>query len=501
MDGEGGEGTRDGLVPREGAAKSGELRGPMVTSEDVGKRTGEDGLPRKLTLFSATNLVIADMIGVGIFTTSGLLMMELGNPLVMISLWGVGGILALCGALCYGELGAAMPRAGGEYAYLGELFHPSIGFLAGWVSFLVGFSAPLAAASLGCSEYLASAVPKMAEIGDPALAKKAVAISLIVGLSGVHLRRIQTGVGIQNLLTVGKVALILALILAGAALGQGELGHLTMEEGTGTPGPSLKTMALGLMWITFAYTGWNASAYVGSEVRDPTRNLPRSLLFGTGVVVFLYLGLNVLFVYAVPPQDMRGVIAIGGLAAERLFGGPARTVFSGLIAFALLSAISALIILGPRVYYAMARDGYFFSAIGRVHPKTRVPANSILLQCVFAVVLVLSGTFDQILTYMGFCLGIFPILAVLGLFKLRRVPGIPYRMPGFPAIPILFACVSLSILVLAYMERPVESTVALLTVGAGVPFFFFFRRVRKADPEAAESTRDQERDAQVSSLR
>jgi APA family basic amino acid/polyamine antiporter len=187
---------------------------------------------------------------------------------------------------------------------------------------------------------------------------------------------------------------------------------------------------------------------------------------------------------------MEGVIAIGGLTAERLFGESARTVFSGLIAFALLSSISALIILGPRVYFAMARDGYFFRAIGRVHPRTKVPANSTVLQCVFAVVLVLSGTFDQILTYMGFCLGIFPILAVLGLFKLRRLGRVPYRMPGFPVVPIIFATVSVSILALAYLERPVESTFALLTVGAGIPFFLFFRRVRKTDPAISGSDAD-----------
>ena len=473
----------------------------MADPGAVGTGAEEKGLPRELSLFSATNLVIADMIGVGIFTTSGLLMAELGNPMVMIGLWVVGGFLALCGALCYGELGAAMPRAGGDYVYLGELFHPSLGFLTGWVSFLVGFSAPLAASSLGCSEYLASAFPVLMEFGDPALLKKALAALLIVGLTGIHLRGIRTGAGIQNILTAGKVALILALILAGVALGRGDLGHLAVGEGADTPGPSLRTMALALMWIMFAYSGWNASAYVGSEVRDPTRNLPRSLFLGTGVVVLLYLGLNLLFVYAVPPRDMAGVIAIGGLAAERLFGGPARMAFSGLIAFALLSAISALIILGPRVYYAMARDGYFFRAIGRVHPKTRIPANAILLQCVFALVLVTSGTFDQILTYMGFCLGIFPILAVLGLFKLRRSGGGPYRMPGFPLVPILFATASISMLTLAYLERPVESTVALLTVGAGVPFFFFFRWVRDTNPAFSEPSVDQERDSDVGPLR
>jgi APA family basic amino acid/polyamine antiporter len=459
----------------------------MAAPEELGG--GRDGtvLPRKLSLFSATNLVIANMIGAGIFTTSGLLMGELGSPSIMIALWLAGGILALCGALCYGELGAAMPRAGGEYVYLGELFHPSLGFLTGWVSFLVGFSAPLAASALGCSEYFASALPGVMQPGDPELMKKGLAVLIIAGLTGIHLKGMETGAGIQNLLTGGKVFLILALIVGGVVFGQGDLGHLAREGGgSGNPTPSPRTLGLSLMWIMFAYSGWNAAAYVGSEIRNPTRNLPGSLFIGTGVVILLYLSLNFLFVYAITPQDMEGVIAIGGLAAERMFGGAVSALFSGLIAFALLSSISALIILGPRVYYAMARDGYFFRSIGKVHPRTRAPANSILLQGFIAVLLVLSGTFDQILTYMGFCLGIFPILAVLGLFKLRRSGRSPYRMPGFPFVPILFASVSLSILVLAYLERPVESTIALLTVAAGIPFFFFFRRVRNNNPVISE---------------
>ncbi len=199
--------------------------------------------------------------------------------------------------------------------------------------------------------------------------------------------------------------------------------------------------------------------------------------------MLLYLGLNLLFVFAVPPEEMSGVIAVGGLAASRLFGGPFEALLSGLIAFALLSAISALIVLGPRVYYAMARDGYFFQFAARVHPVFRVPTWSILLQCSLAVVMVASGTFDQILTYMGFCLGIFPIVAVLGVFKLaqaqRRGLGVtasPFRIPGHPLPAIVFAAGTGLTLILAYMERPVESTIALVTVALGVPAFFLFRR-------------------------
>ena len=438
-----------------------------------------DDLPRQLRLFPATNIVIADMIGAGIFTTSGLLLLELGSPMLMISLWVGGGLLALSGALCYGALGAAMPRAGGEYAYLSQQFHPMLGFLSGWVSFFVGFSAPLAASSLGFSEYLGSAFPTLVPAGNAHLAKKAIALAVILTLATVHLRGMAVGSRIQNFLTVGKVLLIAGLIVAGFTFGQGDLGNLYEPPAVDTPRASWRVIGLSLMWIMFAYSGWNASTYIGSEIRAPHRNLPLSLILGTGVVLVLYVSLNVLFVYAASPNEMRGVIAVGGLAASHLFGPTAERFVSLLIAFALLSAISALIILGPRVYYAMAKDGYFFKSVARVHPEHRVPSMAIVLQCSIASVLVLSGTFDQILTYMGFCLGIFPIIAVLGVFKLQRSGWRTSRLTLNFAAAVLFASVSLAILLLAYTERPVESSIALATVAIGIPFYLSFARAKR----------------------
>jgi len=448
-----------------------------MTDHDNGTRPA---LSRSLGLFPATNIVIANMIGAGIFTTSGLLLRELGDPRLMILLWIAGGVLALCGALCYSELGAAIPRAGGEYVYLAELFHPLVGFLTGWISFFVGFSAPLAASALGFSEYLGRAFPALLAWGDPAWTGKLLAVGIIAVLLVVHLRGIEFGARVQNMLTVGKVALIAGLVVVGFAIGQGDLGNLT-RDATKTSDPAgWRSIGLSLMWIMFAYSGWNASAYVGSEIKNPGRNLPRSLLLGTGLVILLYLGLNLLFVYAVPPSEMMGTIAIGGMAASRLFGDTADTVVSALIAFALVSSISALIMLGPRVYYAMARDGYFFKAIADVHPITRAPSKSIVLQCTIATVMVLTGTFDQILTYMGFCLGIFPIVAVIGVFKLRARESRDFRMPGYPIPPLVFAAASIAMLILAFLERPTESSIALATVALGVPLYIYFRRTRRA---------------------
>lgn len=236
------------------------------------------------------------------------------------------------------------------------------------------------------------------------------------------------------------------------------------------------------MWIMFAYSGWNASTYLGSEIKNPLKILPKSLLYGTGIVIILYLGINMLYVYGINPETMKGVISVGGLAMGNLFGRSADILFSLLIAFALFSSLSAFIIIGPRVYYSMAKDGLFFKSAGRIHKKYKVPSNSILLQCIIAVIMVLSGTFEQVLTYMGFALGIFPILAVFGVIKLRRDNQKAIRLPGYPITQILFITTGLLILGLSYAERPMESSIAALTVIAGIPAYYIFKKRMSLQP-------------------
>jgi len=436
-----------------------------------------NGLERKLGLFPLTNIVIANMIGAGIFTTSGLLMKDLHHPVVMLGLWLAGGLVALCGALSYGELGAAFPQAGGEYAFLSRLYHPILGFLSGWVSFFVGFSAPIAASAIGFSEYLTRAFPGL--LGGPGggvVMKKVFAILIIAAFTFLHTRGLEAGARVQNALTGLKILLIVGLVAAGFAVGKGSFAHLAAAAPFRLDFGGLKTMGLALMWIMFAYSGWNASAYVGSEVRDPSRNLPRSLLLGTGIVTLLYLALNLFYIYAISPAQMEGVISIAGLASGNLFGPSAETVLSLLISFALFSSLSAYLILGPRVYYSMARDGIFFKSIAYVDPKCAVPTRSIILQGAIAAVMVLFGTFDQLLTYMGFSLGIFPLLAVLGVFKLRRTGRSAVKLPGFPVAPAVYILIGASILILSFLERPVESLIAIATALAGIPVYLFFRR-------------------------
>jgi APA family basic amino acid/polyamine antiporter len=445
-------------------------------------KQAETGLKRQLGLFPLSNIVIANMIGAGIFTTSGLLMGDLHNPLVMIVLWICGGIIALCGALAYGELGAAMPQAGGEYVYLSKLYNPILGFMSGWVSFFVGFSAPIAASAIGFVAYITRAIPGLLQLGifeesvEAAILPKFYAICLIASFTLIHMRGIELGVKVQNSLTIPKVALIAGLLFFGFLLGKGSLDHFSQGQAFGFDFAGWKTMGLALMWIMYSYSGWNASAYIGSEVKNPKKNMPRSLLLGTGIVLLLYLSINLLYIYAIPPRNMEGVISIGGLAVGNLFGNSFESLLSIFISFALFSSLSAYIILGPRVYFSMAKDRAFFKFASEIHPRYNVPTKSIVLQGVIAVIMVLFGTFDQLLTYMGFSLGIFPILSVIGVFKLRRSGKSVTKLPGHPVAPLFYILTGVVILFLAFFERPVESCVAMGTALIGIPVYFIFKK-------------------------
>jgi APA family basic amino acid/polyamine antiporter len=448
-----------------------------------------DNLERKLGIFPVTNIVIANIIGAGIFTTTGYLMDFLGNPVLMLVLWLVGGVVALCGAMAFGELGAAFPEAGGEYTFISKLFHPMLGFLSGWLSLIVGFSAPIAASAIGFSNYFIWAFPSFQswflfdQIMSPDMFSRLLSVLVIVIFSLLHARGVVLGARIQNGLTILKVALVVGLIIAGFAFGQGDFGHLKAfpksGQGFSFNFTELKSVGLSLMFIMFAYSGWNSATYIGSEIKNPSKVIPRSLIISTVLVTLLYLLLNLFFVYAIPPAKMAGEPEIGGVAVGLAFGDFAGTIISLLISFALFSSLSAFIILGPRVYFSMARDGYFFKWVSVVHPRFKVPQNALLLQSAIAIVLVLSGTFEQIIAYMGFSLGIFPIIAVLGVFKLRMKGESKLKLPGYPVVHIFFILINLAILVLAYFERPWESTIAILTALSGIPVFYWFKKKKR----------------------
>ncbi|NQU84719.1 MAG: amino acid permease [Mariniphaga sp.] len=442
-------------------------------------------LQRKLGIFSLSNIVVANMIGAGIFVTSGLLMETLNNPVLLIILWIIAGVIALCGAIAYGELGATIPKAGGEYIFLSELFHPLLGFLSGWTSFIVGFSAPIAASAIGFSEYFTRAFPGLLSFANDSGIlsadnfKKVLSITVIAVFTLIHTRGIEASAKVQNWLTVLKVVLVAGLIFIGFTFGKGSFDHFQTTTNFSFNLGGWKTIGLSLMWIMFAYSGWNASTYIGSEIKNPVKNIPKSLLLGTGIVILLYIGLNIFFVYAIPPNVMKGVISVGGLAVNYAFGKDLEVLFSMLISFALFSSLSAYLILGPRVFFSMAHDGFFFKSVAKINPVTKVPSLAILLQATISIIMVLSGTFDQILTYLGFSLGIFPILAVIGVIKLRLTKKSKIKLPGYPITHIIFILSGFFILILAYFERPIESSIAIGTVLIGIPFFYILKKNKK----------------------
>lgn len=448
-------------------------------------KSSENKLSRKLGLFPVTNIVIANIIGAGIFTTTGFIMDFLGNPILMLSLWFVGGIIAFCGAVAFGELGATFPEAGGEYIFISKLFNPLLGFLSGWLSLIVGFSAPIAASAIGFSEYFSLSLPSLqtyipfAGFLSPLLFKKLFAIALILVFTIIHSRGIVFGTRVQNVLTLLKVALIAGLIIVGFVFGQGSFQNFKNTGGIEFSFAGWKSIGLSLMFVMFAYSGWNSATYIGSEIKSPKKVIPGSLLLSTGIVMILYLLFNMFFVYAISPEEIKGVPEIAGLAAGKAFGSVAESVISLFISFALISSLSAFIILGPRVYFSMAKQGYFFEFAAKVHPRHKVPVGAIILQSSIAIVLVLSGTFEQILVYMGFSLGIFPILAVLGVFKLRAKGTSALKLPGFPFLHIFFIVTGIAILIMAFFERPLESSIAIITAISGIPVFYWFKRKRK----------------------
>jgi APA family basic amino acid/polyamine antiporter len=438
-----------------------------------------NNLERRLGLFPVVNIVVANVIGAGIFTTTGYLMGYLGNAWLMLILWVVGGLIALCGALSYGELGANYPEAGGEYTFISKLIHPLPGFLSGWLSLIVGFSAPIAASAIGFSKYFIWAFPQIQTgLISPDVLSKILAILIILTFTFIHYRGIILGAKIQNWLTILKVILVVGLIIAGFTIGKGSFDNLTGNTMFSSEFKGWKTVGLSLLFIMFAYSGWNAATYIGSEIKNPAKIIPRSLLISTGIIVVLYVLLNLFFVYAIPSEKMIDEPEIGGLAAGLAFGRTAEAVISLLISFALFSSLSSSIIVGPRVYYSMAKQGYFFQFAAKIHPRFGVPSASVLLQGSLAVIMVLSGTFEQILIYMGFSLGIFPIIAVLCVLKIRQSGKTVLKMPGYPFVQIVFISAGILMLVLSYFERPVESLVAILTALSGIPFYYWFKRKR-----------------------
>ncbi len=417
---------------------------------------------RRLDTRSAAALVVANMIGAGVFTTSGFALGDLGQPQYVLFAWVVGGAIALCGALSYGALAQRHPDSGGEYLFLSRMVHPLVGFLAGWVSLLAGFTAPIAASGLGLQAYLG-------ETFAPDIRPEWIGTGAIALAGVIHAMRDREGVWLQNLAVATKLVLILGFVAFGLS---------ALPERVDAPAPPnsfpFGAFAVTLVWISFSYAGWNAAVYIGGEVRDPERTLPRSLLLGTGVVTALYLGLNAVFVYAAPVDALAGRPDVGAVAAEALGGPGLRKAVSLVVALALFTSIWAMVMAGPRVYAKMAEDGLFPQTF-RADGKT--PVSAIALQTGAAIAVVWWSGLAELLGYIGFTLGLSSAATVAALLAARwRDGGEGDRGFGQPWIGLLFIAMTLYGAYFMIQREPMQAAVGLATALAGVPVYYWFKR-------------------------
>ena len=454
---------------------------------------GNRAVVQKIGWVAAGSLVVSNMVGSGIFTTSGFLLENLRSPVLLMVVWAAGGFLALAGALSYAELGASMPFVGGDYVYLRKAFGLRWAFISGWMAFFAGIGAPIGLAGLTCMEYMSTFVPALTVQGHAPLFSvlglsvtfspgQTAAIGLIWLLTGVHWLGIRAGGRWQSAITLLNIFLISGLILAALLSGNGDWSNFAARVPSGSAamgGGTGAMFAVSLIWVMFSYSGFNAAAYVGGEIENPQRNLPRGLFAGVAVVVLLYIGLNVVYVIAVPPEVLAGKLDVARVAAGSMFGPAAEALVSVVIATCAIAAASAMVCVGPRVYLQMARDGAFFSSAARVNPRRGVPGGALLLQAVWASLLICVGSFDQLLTFTGFLLSLFSALTVSSVIVLRkRFPQLPrpYKTWGYPVLPLLYATVSLWMMVYSLFSRPGESLIGLVIVAAGLPVFYFWRQ-------------------------
>lgn len=417
------------------------------------------------------------MIGTGIFTSLGFQVQELRTGFALLILWFVGGISSLIGAMAYAELGTTMPRSGGEYHFLSRIYHPALGFISGWISFTVGFAAPTAAAATALSAYLMAALAMNPGVGL-FNAGQIISILVILLLSVLHARNKRAGASFQNIMTSLKILVLLLFILAGVLFRKGH--SLDFNP---TPA-SLKEIispafAIAIFFVSFAYSGWNAAAYIISEMENPRRNIPISLIMGTLLVTGLYIGITYVFLKVIPLGTMAGKIEIGFLFGKELIGVDAGRIMGGLFSLLLFSTVSSLVITGPRVTQVMGEDYpgiRWFSHTSAFD----TPARAIYIQAGIAIFYLTTSTFEQMITYIGFTLNLMTLLTVLGMMFYRKKlpPGnvLVYKVRPYPLLPIIFLLINTWIMFYGLVYRPVESFAGIITAALGLLAWFWLKR-------------------------
>jgi basic amino acid/polyamine antiporter, APA family len=456
----------------------------------VGSQTGGAALPSRLagggstvSVRVATAIVVADMVGVGVFTSLGFQVKDIPSGFSILLLWIIGGVVALCGVFSYSELGAMFPRSSGEYNLLSRTFHPSVGFLAGWVSATVGFAAPVALAAMAFGEYAKSVLPGWPPLG--------LAIAVVWLVSLVQLSGVRHSSSFQLISTILKVALILAFLLAGFIIGTPQAVSFAPSASDFThvtSGP----FAIGLVFVMYSFSGWNAATYIIGEMRTPQQSLPRALLAGTLIVLVLYVALNAVFLQTTPIEKLSGQLDVARIAGSYIFGDFGGRIVGAMICIGLVSSISAMMWIGPRVMMTMGEDIPALRVFAR-RSSQGAPAYAILFQLAVANLMLFTRSFEAVLDFIQFALLFCSFLTVLGLVKLRFThPDAPrpYRAWGYPITPLVFLLVTAFMMYHLLTERPLQSFFGTLIMISGLLIYAVFRK--RADPRSVTAPADRD---------
>jgi len=430
---------------------------------------------RTIGFLTACSIVIANIIGTGIFTSLGFQLKDIQSGFALLMLWLVGGIAALCGALCYGELAAAMPRSGGEYHFLSKIYHPSVGFMAGFISATVGFAAPVALAGMAFGQYFNGVFG----VGSPLV------LSFVVVwiVSIFHMGNLRIGSAFQNISTLVKLLLIGALIGGGFFLSSKQPISFLPADGDKAAIFS-GGFAVALVYVMYSYSGWNASAYISSEIKRPEKNVPRSLLAGTGLVIVIYVLLNAIFLAATPAEELKGQLDVALIAGKHIFGENGGRFAGAIICLGLIAAISSMTWIGPRVTMSMGEDHWLLRWLGGKN-KHGIPTNAIFLQLLFVNLLLLTRSFQDVVRYTQFSLLLCSLLAVLGVIVLRfRRPEIkrPYRVWLYPIPPVVFSVITIWMMFYLLRSHTSESLAGLATALSGLLLYFCAHKSRDRLP-------------------
>ena len=439
-------------------------------------KPGQKSSMQKIGWFTATCVLISNIVGGGIFTTTGIMARDLGDPMLILLLWFMGALFAIGGAMIYGELGSRLPHAGGDYVYLRKAYGPLMAFLSGWTSFTIGFGAAVAASAISFSSYALRVIPIVDEQGWLA---KSLSLALLWMATFLHCQGVGTGGRVQLLLTTTKVVAIGGLILGGLWTitdhGIGLLERPALRQ------PTLGTSAISLVIVTYCYLGWNVAGYIASDIVDPQRTLPKIMIGGTAFVAMIYLLLNVVYLSALSITELaqEPIVPVAEKTAEALWGPQSGRVVAAILCLSIAGAVSAMTWAGPRVYWAMAQDGMITPWLATLHPRTAVPARAIVFQSLWASLLIVSGTFEQLLVYSGLVLSFFMALTLSSIFRLRRARPVDvqqYHAPLYPFLPITLVCGAAALVISSMLERPAESLYGTATVLSGLPLYYYWRR-------------------------